>query len=548
MDISTTQKEKYKILIILPRDNVTNKKSYLYTFPLGLTYISSVLKEQGYKVDCLNLNHKNRTIKEVITRQLDKEEYDFVGTGSNALAYNTAKIIIKTIRNHPSNPKIILGGPIITAQPNLYYADLKPDFGIIGEGEETIIDLLNSIKNKKNLDNVNGIIYKKGREIKITGARTPLEDLDSLPYPDFEGFEFEEYLDNLRTNIFYNYNPFDNPRTYPILGSRSCPYQCTFCYHEGKYRARSIESIIKELRIMVKKYKINIITLYDDCFAITKERVEEFCRGIKELQKEISWELKWFPQLTVRQVTPELLKLMKESGCDTISYGYESYSPTVLKSMKKPITPEQIDYSFKETLKAGMAIQANFIFGDIAETKETAKETLDYWKKNAKGQISLIFIQSYPGSEIYKHCLRKGIIKNEINYIQNLTGSTILNMTDKMTNNKFNQLIKEVFEVNSKYSKFIKPTSLKKTKEKTYSVTIKCPFCNEIITYNNCFIENNLSYSFNLVCRNCHMRFFVASTIRRIAIKHHSKIRKIRGIQIKLRNYFKKLKLKTSNQ
>ena len=541
--MESTQKS-YKILIINPRDNLTNKKSYQYTFPLGLAYITSILKQNNHQVDCLNLNHYSGTIKQVITHFLNKTKYDFIGTGNNALAYNTTKIIINSIKEHPSKPKIILGGPIITTQPELYFKDLKPDFGIIGEGEETIIDLLNNLEN---LENVKGIIYKENSKIKITEKRNPPNNLNTLPYPDFEAFNFTEYLNNQRTNTFHNYNPFNNPRTYPILGSRSCPYQCTFCYHDSKYRARSIENIMKELRTMVKKYKINIILLYDDCFAITKERVEEFCKEITKLQKEISWKLKWSPQLTVKHVTPELLKLMKDSGCDTISYGYESYSQEVLQSMKKPITPEQIDYSFKETLKAGMAIQANFIFGDTKETKETAKETLDYWKKNAKGQISLIFIQSYPGSQIYKHCIKKGIIKDEIKYLQNLTGSTILNMTENMSNKEFNKLIKDIYETNSKYLKYIKPNSIKKTSKEIYTVNVKCPFCKKHITYKNCKIENLLSYSFNLVCRNCHMRFFVASTLRKIAIKHHSKLRKIREIQMKAKNYIKKLKLKLSN-
>ena len=116
-----------------------------------------------------------------------------------------------------------------------------------------------------------------------------------------------------------------------------------------------------------------------------KKRLLEFCDGIKKLKSEISWDLKWSPQLTVHSVDGDLLKIMKEAGCELISYGFESFSPIVLKSMGKPITPQQIDNAIKETLKAKIAIQANFIFGDIAETKETAEETLNYWKNHCKG-------------------------------------------------------------------------------------------------------------------------------------------------------------------
>jgi len=530
----------YKILLIIPRYRLTNKKDYLYTFPVGMAYISSVLKKAGYEVDCLNLNHHEGPIRSIIAGFLNKKNYDFVGTGNNALGYNITKIILGSVKEHPSKPKTILGGPIITTQPELYFRDLEPDFGILGEGEDTITELLEALAKKKDIKNVKGIIYRRGKDIITTGKREPIGNLDSLPFPDFEGFGFSQYLDNLRTNIFHNYNPFDYPRTYPILGSRSCPFNCTFCYHDSRYRERSIDNIIQELELAVKKYKINIIIIYDDCFAVNPDRIKDFCKKIKVLQEKVGWKFKWSPQLTAKNVTPELLELMKDAGCDTVSYGFESYSPEVLKSMRKPVTSEQINCAFKETLKAGLPIQANFIFGDRAETKETYKETLRYWKNNAQGQIFLDFIQPYPGSEIYKHCVKKGIIKNELEFIKNFSPANILNMTDSMSNKEFNVLIKEVIDASSKYSKFVKPLSLKKISENNYSVGVKCPFCSQAIEYKNCYIENKYSYSFNLVCRNCHMRFFVASPFRFFANRYHSKLHTLRAIQLKSAGYLKK--------
>jgi len=543
-----TSPDKCKILIIIPRYEYTNKKNYSYTFPLGLAYISSILKKNNYNVDCLNLNHYNGTLVNIINYYLDKKKYDFVCTGHNSFGYNTIKIILNTIKKNPSRPLTILGGSIITAQPNLYFKNLNPDFGVIGEGEETILNLLDSLQNNKEIKNVKGIIYKADGKIKITQAREPIEDLDTIPLPDFEGFEFEKLLENASSNQFYPYNAFDNPRVYPILGSRSCPFNCTFCYHEGKYRMRSIENIMGELNQMIRKYKINMISLYDDCFAINKNRLKEFCKRISELRDQLSWELKWCPQLTVRDADTTTLKMMKESGCDTLSYGFESYSQKVLKSMKKPITPKQIDCAFKETLKQGMAVQANFIFGDVAETKETAKETLDYWKENAQGQIQLTFIYPYPGSEIYNHCLKKGIIKDEINFLSNYSSSNILNMTEKMSDKEFKKLINEVLDTEGKYCKFITPLSLKKTNSEVFDVIVRCPFCNQIITYKNCIIKNKFSFDFNLVCRNCKMRFYVASPLRKFAYKYHSKIRNLRAIQIKTQNYFRKIKILLSNK
>ncbi|MDO8517089.1 MAG: radical SAM protein [Nanoarchaeota archaeon] len=542
---------KYKILIIIPKYSFSDKKDYFYTFPLGLAYILAVLKKNGYDTDCLNLNHHDGTIHEIITNHLNKKNYDFVGTGNNALGYLITKIIIESVHEHTSKPKMILGGPIITTNPELIFKNLNPDFGVIGEGEETIIELLDSLEKNKNLEKIKGIVYKDGEGIiKVTEKRALIEDLNKIPFPAFEDMGFEEQLDNMCSNLFYPYNAFDYPRLYPLLGSRSCPFQCTFCYHEGKYRTRTMDNIMEELDLMVKKYKINMISIYDDCFAIDKKRLEEFCKRITKLRKEISWELKWSPQLTVRDVTPETLKMMKDAGCDTISYGFESFSLDILKSMRKPITPEQIDYAFKETLKAGIAIQANFIFGDIAETTETAKITLDYWKNNAKGQIWLDFIQPYPGSVIYKYCLDKGIIKDEIEFFKNLSlsSSNFLKMSDKITDKEFKQLIGEVNYATSKYYQFTKPNYIKEMDRKNYyEVEVKCPFCNEVIKYKNCFITNKFSYSFNMVCRNCHMRFFITSGLRKLAFRYNSKIKFLRNFQVNMTNRFKRIKLIFSN-
>ena len=396
-----------KILIVVPRYIFTNKINYEYTFPLGLGYISSVMKQAGHKVDCLNLNHSDGTTEDLLNRALDKKNYNIVCSGHMGMGYTIIEKIIKTSKIHSSKPKVIIGGAIVTAESKLMFESLKPDFAVIGEGEKTIIELLDCLEKNKSIEDVKGIIYWNNRKPKFTEPREPIGDLNSLPFPDYEGLGFREKIDN--TNFF---EIFDYPRDCSILASRGCPFQCTFCYHclGPKYRTRSIKNIMEEIEQAIKKYKINHINIEDDLFSINKERLYEFCKEIKKLIKEVPWELKWTCQLSVIDVDDKIIKTLKDAGCYSISYGFESYSPKVLKSMKKPITPQQIDKAIKLTLKHGLDIKGGFIFGDRAETKETAKTTLDYFKK-IRGKVNLDFIQPYPGSEIYKHCVKKGIIK-----------------------------------------------------------------------------------------------------------------------------------------
>ena len=528
------------ILIATPKYGfygLGNKPDFAYAFPLGLAYISAVLKKAKYNVDVLNLSHINGSPKDILNRALNRKKYDFVLTGGNALLYLALEEILTTARSHPSHPITILGGTIVTSEPELSVSSLKPDYAVIGEGEYAIIELLQALKNKSPLSNVSGIIFFDNGRIVKTSSRPQIENIEKIPLPDFEGFEFSKYLDNMHENDFFYNQVFDYPRTYPILGSRGCPFNCTFCWHPTKYRARSIKDIMKELQVNVPKYKINNILLYDDCFSATQDRVYEFCREIKKLKQKISWDLRWTCQLLVKSVDEKMLKAMKEAGCEIISYGFESYSPIVLKSMKKPISPQEIDNAIRKTLDAGMAVAGHFIFGDIAETKETARETLNYWKFKCPGhQAGMAFIQPYPGSELYSYCLKNGLIKDKLKYLKYEMGPfNNINMTS-MSNEEFKKLEKEVLNAYAKYTKFVVPISIKKEKENIYAIMVKCPFCGKIIEYKNCFIKNRANFGFYLTCRNCHMRYFAVSLAQKIAYKYYSLTRQIRDVYKKIRN------------
>ncbi len=535
-----------KILLVIPRYNLTNKIDYEYAFPLGLGYISSAIKKAGYEVDVINLNHLNGTIEELVKKKLDSKKYDIVCSGHIGIGYSVIEKIINATKNHFSKPITIIGGALITSEPQLMFESLKPDFGIIGEGEITIIELLKAIENKKSFEKVDGIIYRENNKTIITKPRKLIDDIDSIPFPDFEGFEFEKQLDNMSSNSS-PYGLLDYPRVYPIMCSRGCPFQCTFCYHclGVKYRTRSISNVMKELKQSVKKYRINVIAIYDDLFSLDKKRLYNFCKQLKSLLKEIPWECKWTCQLSVNNVDREMLRILKDSGCYAISYGFESYSPKVLKSMRKPITPEQIDRALKMTIEEGIKVQGNFIFGDRAETKETAKETLDYWKKNCMGQIYLGFIQPYPGSKIYEHCVEKGIIKDKLDFIKNNMNMTNwFNMTDSMTDEEVLQLKKEILEARRKYTKYIVPISIKKENKKArYELLVRCPFCKEKNTFKNCYIPDRIVYTIWTSCKNCNMRFSIVSPIYKFGVEHYDRIEALKRLYLKLRSAFLKSKM-----
>lgn len=520
---------KMKTLLVIPRYNLTNKINYDYPFPLGLSYIYSSIKNKGYEVDCLNLNHHNGTVEEIIEEKLQSKKYNVVCSGHTGMGYSVIEKIINICKNHNSKPKTIIGGPIVTSEPKIVFESLKPDFAVIGEGEITIIELLDSIENNKNLSEVKGIIYWKDNKLKITNPREIISDINILPIIDFKGMGFEEQLDN-RDNFF----AIDYPRIYPILASRGCPFRCTFCYHTlgERYRQRTIENVMEELRKNVKKYKINLIWIYDDLFSIDRERLFRFCDEIKSLLKELDWKCEWYCQLTVRNLDKEMIRKLKSSGCNAVSFGFESYSNKVLKSMNKPITPEMIDKAIKLCLQEKITFQGNFIFGDTAETTETAKETLDYWRSNCEGQVRLFFIEPYPGSQIYKNCIEKGVIKDKLQFIKNnLDSSGWFNMTDNMTDEEVLKLKEDIFDARKKDYIYVVPTKIRKEeKPKRYTLSIKCPFCKEKLTYKNFQIEDRLIHIRWTSCKSCRMNIHIVSLLYKLGIKNYKKVEFLKNI------------------
>lgn len=510
MSISSTTNAK--ILIIAPKYAIIKNM-----LPIGLSYISSVLKDAGYEVEFLNAWPYDGPTEDIIKETLSKQEYSFVLTGGLSAHYPIVKSCVDSVRKHAPFARVILGGGIISSQPDLMFRVLQPDYIIIGEGELTILELLEHLNNDRDLSEVNGIGYRDPEgKLVLTGPREPIRDIDSLPWPDFEALGLDTILDSTLPSDSLYYDLFDSPRPYPLIASRSCPYQCTFCFHPigNKYRQRSIANIIDELTFAINRYKINIVEFYDELFSYDNKRVHDLCTQLKQLFESVPWEVKWICQMRVDTIDDELLETMKDAGCYFLSLGFESYSPTVLKSMRKHITPQQIDNALRTTHRHNMSIQGGFIFGDVAETTKTAYETLNYWKQNSDlsgGGISLAFIQPYPGTALYEHALKSGIIKDEIDFIENHLSEPI-NMTDTMTEREFNQLRIDLAAARRlSHARCQRPFRVERHND-TWAVHVRCPYCDVVSVYRHYVPPGGRSYHRkDICCRHCRMRFQLVS-------------------------------------
>lgn len=220
-----------------------------------------------------------------------------------------------------------------------------------------------------------------------------------------------------------------------VLSDRSCPFRCTFCFHPTgqKYRQRSLDNIFEEIDYQVQTYRVKHIGFTSELFATSEERVSEFCKRIK------GYEISWGCCLRVTDVNAELLKLMKASGCREICFGLESADDSVLRSMRKGITVEQIARALDSTCDAGIDTPAsNFIFGDINETWQTVENTLGFWYRyNTKVHINLTMIQTFPGTYLYEHACRNGIITDREQFLRD--GCPVTNVS-RLTDEEYHRL------------------------------------------------------------------------------------------------------------
>jgi anaerobic magnesium-protoporphyrin IX monomethyl ester cyclase len=501
-----------RILVVAPK--YTNNIGEYYNFPLGIAYISAALKAKGYEVFCLNLSHKN-DVRKSLSECILNNDIDIVATGGLSVHFDKIVGILDLARQIKPEVITIIGGGIITSDPEDVF-ELLPqvDYGVIGEGEVTIVELVKAIVEKMDLHSVKGILFRDSTgKVTVTETREAIDDLDSIPFPDYEGFEASKYLEYQMSIDEYDMSIFDRPRMLPIISSRSCPFKCTFCFHPlgNKYRQRSIECFFQELDYLLEKYQINYASVYDELFSNDKKRIIAFSQEMKKRN------IKWMTQLRVDKVDEEMLRLLKESGLFLISYGIESADARILKSMNKHITIEQVERALELTRKVQIGFTGNLIFGDTEETMETATNSLNWFNKHMDYLLGLIPISLYPGTPLYWRAIEDGIIKDKKAYLRkpgliNASKMSDADYADLMDKAKVN-FAKACLKSRGKLKK-MQLSFVDDVKGTIYTIEATCPFCNNDNKYPNLNLKGiDRIQGLLVLCKNCGSKYIIYDSI-----------------------------------
>ncbi|MCF6151585.1 MAG: B12-binding domain-containing radical SAM protein [Candidatus Kuenenia stuttgartiensis] len=363
-----------------------NPKGVTIGLNLGLGYIAASVQRKGHSVKGLDLNNYRATNPELFVKEsIDNYKPDIIGISVKSLTYNNGLDIAKSIKRHCSIPIVFGGVHTSIAREQILKENECVDYVLIGESEESFVLLMESMNEKPLLKKVQGLIYRNGSEILINEFTKPINDLDTLSFPDYGCFGIERI------------------EKYPILTSRGCPYSCSYCLAPSvigkKWRARSVENIIQEIIWASKTYKIDSLQIMDDNFPLKRERVVEFCNRYLKEGFKFPWECS--NGIRADNVDDELAKLMKGAGLFSVCVGIESLHPEVYKQINKGESLDDIKKAVKAFKKVGVAVTGFFIIGLPDDNYE---RTLYSYREAKKIGIDKTFFQilmPFPMTKVY---------------------------------------------------------------------------------------------------------------------------------------------------
>ena len=361
--------------------------------PLGLCYIASSLSENlGIDpriVDCAILDLDERDIE----NEIKKENPKILGISTSTHTYKNALKIAQTAKGLNKEITTVLGGPHSSILDKETLSNEHVDIVVRQEGELTMVELANfMIERKGDISTIKGITYRERDSIRRTPDRPLIENLDTLPFP---------------ARHLLPLNMYKVPAT--IITGRGCPSRCIFCAAKAlsghQYRVRSPDNVVEETKQMLTAINPQFLFVADDTFTVFEDRTREICRDYRELG------VRWVCESRVNTINQEMIKEMANSGCFMIQFGVESGSQTILDSIRKGITIEQIRKAVLMCKDHGIKPVCSFMIPHPDDTWETIKQTESLMEelRDLGVQIFVSLTTPFPGTYLFDNAEALGV-------------------------------------------------------------------------------------------------------------------------------------------
>jgi anaerobic magnesium-protoporphyrin IX monomethyl ester cyclase len=409
------------VLLVNPTFYTSGSLGTSFGEPLGLAYIAAAIEqEKNHHVDVVDsvglsntfekINGKTRIglpVDELISR-IGEKDPDIIGMSfiTSIHADEMVDILQRIKKVQPGIP-IVVGGAHVTLEYQKCIGEDCIDIIVLGEGEKTIVELLNALQDKKDLSTVRGIVFKNGAgDVVCTQEREPV-DIEQLPLPARHLFPMKNYLKN-RPSHYYMRNPVAS-----LITSRACPFHCIFCSTTllwgRRYRARSPKKVVDEIEMLQKDYGVREFLINDDSFTADKKRAMAICDEIIARKLDIRYQIP--PGVNLHLLDDELLVKFKNSGLYILNAQFETGNPKTVKYIRKPINLEKGRFVIDKANKLGMWTKTNIIIGFPEETKEDIETTIQFVENLKVDNVFFLLPIVFFHTDLGKDYIKKGLIE-----------------------------------------------------------------------------------------------------------------------------------------
>ena len=372
--------------------------------PIGLSYIAAVLERAGYSVTIADMSVLGMGYEEL--RQLLREAApSLVGISFMTNQYHEAVRVSQTVKDENSDIPVVVGGPHVSAIPREILGVESVDIAVIGEGEETIVELTDVIlKGSGTLKDVAGIGYKENGSIHLNQERELIQDLDSLPFPAWHLLPIDRYSVPATGGD-------KAERVFAVISSRGCPNHCIFCDSHtifGRtFRGRSAQNIFEELVYLNERFGAKQFDFVDDTLTVDERRIHELC----DLITSSGCDFKWMCNARVNTVSPEIMATMRQAGCVRVEFGVESGDPEVLRKIKKGVTLTQIRSAHAMAKDAGLSVGSFVMVGNLGEDTSAVSNTRALLDELSTDDIYIAIATPFPGTELHRMAVANGWLR-----------------------------------------------------------------------------------------------------------------------------------------
>lgn len=375
-----------KILLINPPVFLNGKQVLEYSQePFTLLSLAAFLKKNRYHVEIIDFlveEYEPQALK------IRVNNIEVVGISVSSRTRNSALDVARSIKEN-SDALIITGGPHATVNPHDLLRDKTIDIVIRGEGEETLLEVLRKReKGEKNFGDIAGIAFLSGEHICLTKDRDFIRDLDKLPWPDRGIIDY-----NLYRKRFWGL------RTFSLMAGRGCPYKCIFCSQvNGRVaRWRSPENVIAEIKSLIEQFGIRSFIFMDDTFTVNRKWLEHFLESLEKEKLLIYYKING----RINNMTPALLKRMKNTGLRAITFGIESGDEGILKRIGKDLKLDEARKVCQWADEAELEVICNFMVGFPFEDILSIKKTIMFASSLPISFLNQSLVTPFPGTELF---------------------------------------------------------------------------------------------------------------------------------------------------